>query len=128
MAYKQLPPEDYALAKELASQNDWSMFVNLMDGLIKTGHTAIKDIDYDLYVSSTTKFIDGKYKEITEEEINMFYLALIITEQIATDRDMHHQALLLREIYNMNPQFNYVKEKYIDLFNYIERQIFGGEK
>ena len=129
MAFKQLPPEDYAMAKALASQNDWNMFVNLMDDLIKTGaHPAIKDIDYDLYVSSTTKFIDGKYKEITDEEINIFYMAMIITEQIATDRNMHKQALLLREIYNMNPQFNFVKDKYIDLFNFIEEHILGGTK
>jgi hypothetical protein len=129
MAFKQLPPEDYALAKALASQNDWPRFVNLIDNLIKTGaHPSITDIDYDLYVSSTTKFIDGKYKEITEDEINVFYWALIITEQIATDRNMHHQALLLREIYNMNPQFNFVKEKYIDLINFIEEHILGGKK
>ena len=129
MAFKQLPPEDYAMAKALASQNNWNMFVNLMDDLIKTGaHPAIKDIDYDLYVSSTTKFIDGKYKEITDEEINIFYIAMIITEQIATDRNMHKQALLLREIYNMNPQFNFVKDKYIDLFNFIEEHILGGTK
>lgn len=129
MAFKQLPPEDYAMAKALASQNNWNMFVNLMDDLIKTGaHPAIKDIDYDLYVSSTTKFIDGKYKEITDEEINIFYMAMIITEQIATDRNMHKQALLLREIYNMNPQFNFVKDKYIDLFNFIEEHILGGTK
>lgn len=129
MAFKQLPPEDYALAKALASQNDWARFVNLMDDLIKTGaHPSITDIDYDLYVSSTTKFIDGNYKEITEDEINIFYMALIITEQIATDRNMHKQALLLREIYNMNPQFNFVKEKYIDLFNFIEEHILGGKK
>ena len=129
MAFKQLPPEDYAMAKALASQNNWNMFVNLMDDLIKTGaHPAIKDIDYDLYVSSTTKFIDGKYKEITDEEINIFYMAMIITEQIATDRNMHKQALLLREIYNMNPQFNFVKDKYIDLFNFIEENILGGTK
>jgi hypothetical protein len=129
MAFKQLPPEDYAMAKVLASQNDWNMFVNLMDDLIKKGgHPAIKNIDYDLYVSSTTKFIDGKYKEITEEEINIFYMALVITEQIAMDHNMHKQALLLREIYNMNPQFNYIKEKYIVLFNLIEEHIFGGKQ
>jgi hypothetical protein len=129
MAFKQLPPEDYAMAKVLASQNNWNMFVNLMDDLIKKGgHPAITNIDYDLYVSSTTKFIDGKYKEITEEEINIFYMALVITEQIAMDHNMHKQALLLREIYNMNPQFNYIKEKYIVLFNLIEEHIFGGKQ
>jgi hypothetical protein len=41
---------------------------------------------------------------------------------------MHKQALLLREIYNMNPQFNYIKEKYIVLFNLIEEHIFGGKQ
>lgn len=129
MAFKQLPPEDYAMAKALASQNNWNMVVNLMDDLIKKGgHPAITNIDYDLYVSSTTKFIDGKYKEITEEEINIFYMALVITEEIATDHNMHKQALLLREIYNMNPQFKYIREKYIVLFNLIEEHIFGGKQ
>jgi hypothetical protein len=28
----------------------------------------------------------------------------------------------------MNPQFNYIKEKYIVLFNLIEEHIFGGKQ
>lgn len=113
MSIHDLTPQDFAFAKVLAEQGEWGDFVATIDYYIKTRASQYNQkINVDLYISASEKMIKGKYMEISYDEYENLMYAIYAAEDAANITGNDKQALLLREIYNMNAMLKYLVQKY----------------
>lgn len=113
MSLNDLTPQDFALAKVIAEQGSWEDFVATIDYYIKTRISQYnQNIDADFYISASEKMIKGKYTEVSYEEYENLMYAIYAAEDAANITGNDKQALLLREIYNMNAMLKYLVQKY----------------
>ena len=113
MGLNDLTPEDYAIAKMLATEGDWELWGDMMATYVLMFKSPFcHPFDGPIFIKVIEKLKQNDYSKVTKREYEELIRGMYAAEDTAVMMGNDRDGLLFREIFNVNEQMKVLIQKY----------------